>query len=93
VIPAERDAAETLALGALTHLLAEQERVDRFLAVTGLGEAELRRQIDDPVFLGGVLDFVLQDEALLLEVAAAVECPPERVMRARKRLPGAPLDE
>ncbi len=90
---ASQEAAEALALTALSWLLEDGERAARFCAATGMGGAEVARHVADPAFLGGVLDFVLDDERLLVEVATACEVPPEAVGAARQRLPGAPILE
>jgi hypothetical protein len=89
---AEVEAAEALALTALAHLLGDQERSSRFLQITGLTGPDLPGCLQEPSFLGGILDFVLEDETLLGEVAAAVELPPDSVRRARLRLPGAAVE-
>jgi len=83
------EAAETVALTALAYLLEDDDRSSRFLRVTGLAGSELAGHLADAAFLGGILDFVLDDEALLGGVAAATGLPPEAVRRARWRLPGA----
>ncbi|HEX9462223.1 MAG TPA: DUF3572 family protein [Alphaproteobacteria bacterium] len=90
---ANQEAAEAIALTALAHVLEDTDRAGRFCTATGLGGAELAGYVRDPVFLGGVLDFVLDDEALLVEVAAAAQVSPETLAAARRRLPGAPVRE
>ena len=85
----EPDAAEALALQALAFLAEEPERLGRFLAMTGLGPAELRMRAAEPELLGGVLDHFLGDERLLLAFANSGAIPPEEVARARLALPGA----
>lgn len=90
-LPPTPEAAQALALTALAHLLGDSDRAARFCAASGLGGGELSQHVEDPAFLGGVLDFVLDDEVLLVEVAAAAELPPEAILAARRRLPGAPL--
>lgn len=87
------EAAEALALTVLSYLLEDPDRASRFCAATGLGGDELARYVGDSAFLGGVLDFVLDDERLLVEVAAASETPPEAFNAARQRLPGASARE
>jgi hypothetical protein len=86
---AEGEAAEALALRALAFLAEDPERLGRFLALTGLGPAELRMRAADPELLGGVLDHLLGDERLLMAFAEAREIRPEEVARARRVLPGA----
>ena len=60
---AEREAAEALALRALAFLAEDPERLGRFLALTGLGPAELRMRAGDADLLGGVLDHLLRTSA------------------------------
>lgn len=83
------ESAQAAALTALAYVLADEDRAARFLAVTGLGPAELTARVGDPAFLGGVLDFVLDDDALLVAAAAAAGLRPERLAALRRRLPGA----
>jgi hypothetical protein len=90
---ANQEAAEAIALTALAYVLEDPDRAARFCVATGLGGAELAGYVRDPAFLGGVLDFVLDDEALLVDVAAAAQVSPETLAAARRRLPGAPVRE
>jgi len=86
------ESAQALALTALAFLLEDPDRAARFCAVSGVAGTDLATQLADAAFLGGVLDFVLEDEALLAEVATAAGLPPETVLGARRRLPGGPID-
>src|SRR5437773_1706072 len=63
-------AAEALALHALAFLAEDPERLGRFLALTGIGPADLKARAGEPEFLGGVLDHLLSDERLLLDILA-----------------------
>jgi len=85
-----RPDGETLALQALAFLLADDDRLTRFLGLTGIEPAALRSIATDKAGLGAVLDYLLNWEPLLLEFAASVELAPEAVLRARADLPGAP---
>jgi hypothetical protein len=82
--------AETIAIQALSFLAGRPEELGRFLALTGIGPASLRQSAADPAFLGGILDFLLQDEALLLSFAAESGIAPGTVGAARQHLDGAP---
>ena len=86
-----RDAerAETIALKALGYLADDEEALNQFLAVTGMAAEDLKASAGDIGFLAGILDYFLQDEALLLAFAAAEELAPETIIRARQHLPGA----
>jgi hypothetical protein len=82
--------AETLALRALGFLAAEPERLEPFLATTGLGPATLRAAASDPSFLAAVLDHICGSDSLLLEFAGNLGVSPETVAQARERLSGPP---
>jgi hypothetical protein len=83
-----REAAETLAIQVLSYLGEDPERLGRFLAVTGIGPAEIRSAAAEPGFLGGVLEYLSSDERLLTEFAAAAGYEPAQVDAARLILSG-----
>jgi len=59
-----RDRAEEIAIQALAFLAADEERLGRFLALSGLDPAEIRRAAAAPDFLGGVLRHIMEDDRL-----------------------------
>lgn len=81
--------AEALALSALAFLAADEARLARFLSESGTAPETLRAEAGNAVFLGFVLDHLLQDEALLLAFCAESGLGPDRPARARAFLPGA----
>src|SRR5438552_17111005 len=83
-----RQAAETVAIQALSFLAGEPSRLGRFLAETGLGPESLRGAAKSPGFLLSVLDFVLVDDALVKDFAGATELTPSTVAAARQALAG-----
>jgi hypothetical protein len=85
---AAREAAEALAIQALSYLGQDGERLGRFLAVTGIGPAEIRSAAAEPGFLAGVLEYLGSDERLLTEFAAASGFEPAQVDAARLVLAG-----
>src|SRR3982751_3302582 len=85
----ERDSAETLAIEALGFIAGEPESLSRFLALSGIGPATLRRAAADPAFLAGVLEFILADESLLIAFARHVGIAPERIAKARRAFGGS----
>ena len=87
------DGAETIALKALGYLAADEGLLEPFLGATGLALGDLRAGAADTAFLAGILDYFLQNEALLLAFAGASELAPETIVRARQRLPGALNDQ
>jgi hypothetical protein len=86
--PAAREAAEMLAIQALGFIAAEPERLEAFLAATGLTLDRLRESATEPDFLAGVLEHMLADESLLLAFAESVAIDPAAVARARNALGG-----
>jgi Protein of unknown function (DUF3572) len=82
------DSAQSLAVSALGFIAADSERLNRFLSLTGLGPDNLRTAAADPAFLGSVLDYLVADEALLVEFAADAGVKPEAVARAYAVLRG-----
>jgi hypothetical protein len=86
--PLTRDAAEALALQAVAIIVADEDLLPRFLAVTGSDAGDLRHRVGDADFLGAVLDFVLFEDATVHRLAEAAGISPERVMLARSKLPG-----
>ena len=84
-------AAQT-AVGALGFLAADETRLERFLALSGLGPHNLRRAAADPAFLTAVLDYIAADEKLLVDFGQSIGLSPEKVMRARDMLSGTPRD-
>lgn len=83
-----RETAETLALQCFTWLAGNEELLPVFMGASGVSEADLRDGAQDPVFLGSVLDFVMMDDAWVVEFCASRGIPNDSLMRARMALPG-----
>lgn len=88
----ENPEAEVTALKALRFLAAEPERLQRFMDLSGMGIQAIRESASDGAFLGGLLDYLLADQTLLLLFAEAEQIPPDRIARIRRQLPGAADD-
>jgi uncharacterized protein DUF3572 len=86
--PLSAEAAQAVALQALTHIAADEDLLGAFLAQTGLAVDELKTQATDPALLGGVLDFLMGDEASLVAFCEAAQMEPEMPGIARRSLPG-----
>ena len=70
------EAAEALAIQALSFLAEDSERLTRFFSVTGLDPAGIREASTAPGFLAGVLAYIASDEALATGAKnVAVACP------------------
>lgn len=85
---ASSEQAQETARRALIFLSEDMELFGRFLALTGIGPAEIRARVDDPAFLVGVLDFVLGDERCVLAFAEWAGVDPSEPARARFALAG-----
>jgi Protein of unknown function (DUF3572) len=83
-----REAAEEIAIAALSYLAGQPEQLGRFLAVTGIGPQQLRTAAAQPGFLAGVLEHFGSDEALLRAFADEVQIDPVEIVRARIILSG-----
>jgi hypothetical protein len=83
---ARHEAAQALAIAALSFLASEPEHLGGFLAATGIGPNEIRDASADPGFLGGVLDHLAGDETLLIAFARQQSIDPGEIERARAAL-------
>jgi hypothetical protein len=84
----DRNAAESLAVQALSYLAGEPERLGRFLALSGLGPDQVRLAAAQPGFLAGVLEYLGSDESLLVGFADHLRIDPAEVARAQAVLSG-----
>ena len=82
------DRAETVALKALGWLVGNEELLPVFLGASGADLDTVRTGAQDPAFLMSVLDFVLMDDAWVLELAQAAQIAPEEPFAARQVLAG-----
>ena len=85
---AAREAAETLAIQALSFIAEEPERLNGFLNATGLTPDRLRESANGSDFLAGVLEHMLADESLLMAFADSATIDPADIARARGALGG-----
>jgi hypothetical protein len=81
----ERDPA-ALALAALGWTLADGDRAERLLALTGLTPDDLRARLDEPAVLAAILRFLEAHEPDLLACAEALGAAPPELVEARRRL-------
>jgi len=75
-----------LALRALAWTLAEQQRADRMLALTGLSGDDLRERAMEPAVLAALLGFLEAYEPDLIACAEALDVKPADLVLARERL-------
>ncbi|MDE1174538.1 MAG: DUF3572 domain-containing protein [Parvibaculaceae bacterium] len=87
-LPANKDQALVYALQALQYVAGDEELLDRFIALTGLGYEELRERAGEPETLAAVMDFVLFQDETIIAVASALSVRPEDMLGIRNALPG-----
>ena len=81
-----RDAAETLALRSLAHIVGDAELGPRFLDLTGLDVATLRARAGEADVLAAALGFLDSHEPSLVATAAALDVAPAAIVAAHRRL-------
>ncbi len=67
------DEAEAVAVAAFSAITGDEERMSRFLAISGLRPETIREAAASPGFFAGILDYVVSDEALLVALATETE--------------------
>lgn len=86
------EAAETLALEAISFIANDEDLVAGLFDQTGMGGDELRDALGNDETaaqaLAGVLDYLLMNDEWVLNFAQQVNIAPEKVLSARAALPG-----
>jgi Protein of unknown function (DUF3572) len=85
------EVAQTIALQALGWLATQDELFPAFLSSTGTSLDALRSRAGDPLFLAAVLDFLMQEDAWILDFASSAALSPASLQSARAALPGGDL--
>jgi hypothetical protein len=80
------DEAETVAVAAFSAITGDEERMSRFMAVSGLRPETIRQAAASPRFFAGILDYLVSDEALLIALSVEMNVKPERIMGAHLAL-------
>lgn len=83
------DAAQVMALEALSWILGRDDLLGNFLNNTGASPQDLAQLAKQPLFLGAVLDFLMEDDQRVIEFCADHSHPLTSVQAARASLPGA----
>lgn len=84
----DKNAAEHIAIRALSWIAADEDRLMPFLAQTGVGLDDLRNAMEQPEILGFILEFLLQDEAALIAFCDENQLDYMAPVQARGALPG-----
>ncbi|PZR00233.1 MAG: DUF3572 domain-containing protein [Cereibacter sphaeroides] len=87
-MPGKQESAETLALQALAWLAENDDLLPVFLDASGASVADLAAGASDPVFLGAVLDFLMNDDVWVVGFCDATGHSYDAPMRARAELGG-----
>jgi hypothetical protein len=78
--------AEQIAVLALAHIAADSDRLERFVALTGLAPDSMRAAAGNPGFFRAILDHIAGHEPDLLAFAAEAGLAPERIAAAHQAL-------
>ena len=78
--------ASELAGLCLNHLAENPEQLVDFMGITGLSPDGLRKALGTASFSRGLIDYVVQNEALLLAICASNHLQPDTVMRVWAKL-------
>ena len=88
MVPKDIPDATALGLRALAWTLADTDRAQRLLDVTGLDPADLRARATEPAVLSAVLGFLEGWQPDLLACAEELEVSPEALVAAHAELEG-----
>ncbi|HLI11952.1 MAG TPA: DUF3572 family protein [Alphaproteobacteria bacterium] len=81
-----RQQPRTVAVRAWGFVASNRPVLEGFLAATGLSRSDLEGRPIDRERLATVLDFLIANEARLLEFSRAADLPPEAAYEARRLL-------
>ena len=76
------ETASAIALTSLTFLAQDQQRLEQFMATTGIDVDTLRASASQPHMMASVLEYLTQDESLLLVFAANSNTAPQSLLPA-----------
>ena len=84
--------AETIALKAIHFILADDDLQQSFLDISGIFPDQLKNEINNPEFLGGVLDFLLGNEEQLVSFCEEHGINPMEPAKVRSLFPGGSME-
>src|SRR5437764_11977677 len=87
-----RASAENVAITALGFLAADQERLERFLALSGLSGRDIRSAAAEPGFLAGVLQHIMDDDRIARAFPTEAGLQPDDLVRAAQALGAGPWE-
>lgn len=80
--------AQALGLNGLRVLCEDEVLLSQFITASGASVDDIRAGAEDPGFLGGILGFILSDDAAAQGLCRALEIVPDELMRAHRVLSG-----
>ena len=80
-LKATQPTLEDIADLCLAHLVENPEQLADFMAITGWSPSALQRAAKDGSLAPGLLDYVVQNEPLLIEISQSTSLKPETIMR------------
>ena len=83
-----QETAEVLGLKVLAWLAGNDDLLPVFQGSTGASDDDIRAGAQNPVFLGAVLDFVMMDDAWVVQCCDALSLKYDQLFVARQALPG-----
>lgn len=87
-LPTNSEQAFIYALQALQYVVGDEELLDQFIAMSGLGLDDLHARAGEPETLAAVMDFILFQDETVIAVASAISVRPEEMLSIRNALPG-----
>lgn len=87
----KQEMAETLALRVLSWMISREEMFDQFVNASGADRGQLGTLARDPLFLGALLDFLLESDERVIACCDDLQEPYTVIATARAALPGGQL--
>jgi hypothetical protein len=84
----DADQASLIALKALAYIAEDEERLSRFLVLTGVEADYVPTAMESPEFQAAVLEYLMTDEPTLLAFCAVEQIEPETPAAALNILTG-----
>ena len=85
-----KEQAEIVAIQALGYLAGAPEELEKFISVTAMDSNDLTKCAHSADGLAGILDYVCQDESILLGFCSEYDIRPDDPMRALHALQKQP---
>ena len=85
-LKASQPSIDEIADLCLTYLVSNPEQLADFMSITGISSSDLKRAAADGTLAIGLIDYVVQNEPLLLAICQSASISPDAVMRAWAKL-------